>query len=85
MESALIFGGVVVSLIVQYVKTKFAFSTLATMSTVVALSLVGAAGFYYLKAAGLWEAALQIFVTAGAFYSFIIRNVISAPVVGAKN
>ncbi len=74
MESALIFGGVAVSLLVEFIKSKLNLSTVQTMLLVVGLSLGGGAAFFFLEMYGLWPAALQIVVSAGAFYAFIIRN-----------
>lgn len=75
MESALIFGGIAVSLLVEWVKTRFDLSTTSTMLTVVGLSLAGGAAYFFLNLYGLWESVLQILISAGAFYAFIIRNV----------
>lgn len=75
MESLLIFGGIAVSLAVEYIKRKFGTSNTVTMTAVVLLSLGGAVAFYFLKMYGIWEAVLQILVSAGSFYAFIIRNV----------
>lgn len=74
MESVLIFGGVAVSLLVELIKRKFGTSDTVTMSAVILLSLGGGAAFYFLKMFGLWEAVLQVLLSAGAFYAFIIRN-----------
>ena len=77
MESALIFGGVAVSLLVQFIKTKLNLGSTSAMSIVALLSLGGGVAFYFLQMFGLWEAVLQILVSAGAFYAFIIRNVVT--------
>lgn len=74
MESVLIFGGIAVSLLVEYVKSKFKLSTESVLLLVVALSLAGGAAFYFLQVFGLWASVLQILISAGAFYAFIIRN-----------
>lgn len=78
MDIALIFGGVVVSLVVQFVKSYFKTNTAATMLVVVGLSLVGGVGYMALLHFGLWQSFLQVLVAAGAFYAFILKNVTDA-------
>lgn len=75
MELALLFGGVVVSLIVEMIKTKLGGSTSATMAVVVILSLLGGVIYTALTYFQLWEAFLGIIISAGAFYAFIIKNI----------
>lgn len=75
MDSALIFGGVAVSLVIEFISQKFGPKSFITMALVVLFSLLGGVAFYFLKMFGLWEASLQILVSAGAFYAFIIRNI----------
>lgn len=77
MESALVFGGVAVSLLVQFIKNKLALSTTSTMGLVALLSLGGGVAFYFLQMFGLWEAVLQVLISAGAFYAFVVRNVVA--------
>ena len=73
MEPALLFVGVLVSLFVQFVKTTFKTTTLGTLLVVAVLAIIGSAAAYFLTEKGLYESALQILATAGAFYAFIIR------------
>ena len=83
MEIALIFGGILVSLIVEFVKNKAKLNTAGTMIFVAALSLGGGVLYKVLLAYGLWEAFIGVIASAGAFYAFIIKNVkdvASAPV-----
>jgi len=75
MEIALIFGGVVVSIIIQLVKTKLKLNAGGVMLFVVIFSLIGGAVYKALLTYGLWESFLSIIVSAGAFYSFIIKNI----------
>lgn len=75
MESALIFTGIGVSLLVEFIKTKFNLSTTGNLALVAALSLVGAVAYFFFDKYGLMESVLQILATAGAFYAFIIRPV----------
>lgn len=66
--------GVVVSGIVQYVKTAFGTTSGATLAILAGISLLGAALYTWLSAAGYWDALYNILVTAGAFYTFIIAR-----------
>lgn len=75
MEIALIFGGILVSLVVEFAKNKLKLNTAGTMVFVAALSLVGGVAYKVLLAYGLWEAFIGVIASAGAFYAFIIKNV----------
>jgi hypothetical protein len=75
MEITLLFLGVVVSAVVQFLKTKFNLDTLTTVFVVVGMSLLGALAMWGVEYFGWREAFLQILMTAGAFYAFIIRNI----------
>lgn len=75
MEIALIFGGVLVSLVVEFVKNKFKLNAAGVMLFVAGLSLVGGVAYKVLLAYGMWEAFVGVLVAAGAFYAFIIKNV----------
>lgn len=74
MELTLLFLGAIVSAIAQLVKKYAGTSALGSVSAVLGLSIIGGLGLWYLKAAGFWEAALQILAYAGAVYAFIIKN-----------
>lgn len=78
MDPMLLIAGAVVSLIVQFTKTKFKTNTLGTLGTVVALSIIGGGAMWYLQFAGLWDSFLQIAVSAGAVYAFILKNITDA-------
>lgn len=75
MEIALVFGGVVVSFLVEILKRKFGTSTIGTMGIVVGLSIVGGVGYSLIQHFGWLNAAIQILAVCGAFYAFIIKNV----------
>lgn len=75
MEIALIFGGILVSLVVEFAKKKLKLNTAGTMAFVAALSLIGGVAYKVLLAYGLWEAFIGVVASAGAFYAFIIKNV----------
>jgi multisubunit Na+/H+ antiporter MnhE subunit len=66
--------GSAVSLIVQFVKNKFGTSEYVTIGAALALSVVAAVVYTGLVAANLWESVLQVILTAGAFYTFIIQR-----------
>lgn len=74
MESALIFGGIAVSLLVEYVKSKYNLTTERVLGFIVLLAATGGGAFYLMQMFGLWQGFLQILIAAGAFYAFIIRN-----------
>ena len=71
----LIFAGVVVSLLVEWLKRIFGTSRLQTISICAILSILGGVGYAVLSHYGVWEQAVSIFVTAGAFYTFIIKSI----------
>lgn len=75
MELALVFGGVIVSLIIEAIKKYFDGNTFATMTAVVILSLMGGALYTTLTHFGMWESFVGVFISAGAFYAFIIKNI----------
>ena len=70
----IIFGGVVVSLLVQALKKFFGTSRLVTITICVVLSLIGGLAYSLLNRYGIWEQAVQMFAVSGAFYAFIIKS-----------
>lgn len=72
------FGGVLVSLLVQYLKNKFKTNTAGTLGIVAILSLIGGAAYYFLQQYNMLDAVIQILVTAGAFYTFFLKNIVDA-------
>jgi hypothetical protein len=77
--TALVFGGIVVSLLVQLIKKKTGTSNLGTLTAVVGLSILGGVAYEALMHYGLWQAAVSILTSAGAFYAFVIRSVSENP------
>jgi len=73
----LIFGGVIVSLLVQWLKGKFGTTEYATLLISVLLSIVGALVFFGLNKVGSWQTAVQIFTIASAFYAVIVKRFIT--------
>lgn len=66
--------GVVASLLVQWLKNKFGTGSYTTLGILAAMSLLGAAVYTYLVAAGYWESVLAVLMTASTFYSLIIAR-----------
>jgi hypothetical protein len=76
MEAALILAGALVSGLVEIIKRSYNTSTSVTLIIVGVLSIVVALGFVILQHFGLFEAFLQIAITAGAVYAFFLKNVL---------
>jgi hypothetical protein len=68
--------GAIVSLIVQAVKGKGEYTTLAIL---VGLSLAASGVYTALVYTGFWDTVYQVLVTAGAFYAFVIQRFESKP------
>lgn len=75
MEIALIFGGALLSLVIEFVKTKLNLNSTSIMLLVMVLALVGGVGYKLLLAYNLWESFLGVLIASGAFYTFIIQNI----------
>ncbi len=69
-----IFLGVIVSGLVQFIKTKYETTSFGTLSILAGISLLGAALYTWLASSGYWDTVYNILVTAGAFYAFIISR-----------
>ena len=70
----IIFGGVIVSLLVQVLKKIFGTDRLVTITICVVLSVLGGLAYTLLNRVGMWEQAVQIFMVSGAFYAFIVKS-----------
>ena len=75
MSLGLIFAGVVISLLVQYLKQALDTTKQGTLAIMAIIAIVGAIIFSVLDIYGLTDSLLQMVTTAGAFYAFIIKNV----------
>ena len=84
METEPIIIGVVVSLIVQGIKRYFGTNDVATLASVVAVSALGAIGFFYLKDTVRWNDFVSILATAGSFYTYIIRSFETTATIGLR-
>jgi len=68
------FIGIIVSLLVQWLKGKYGTSSWKTLGILLGVSVIAAGIYTYLSYAGLWEITAQVLVTAGAFYTFVIAR-----------
>ena len=66
--------GVIITLLVKYLKTKFETDGMTTALILVVISLVSAGIYMLLVSVGYWETLAQILIVAGAFHNFIIRS-----------
>jgi hypothetical protein len=66
--------GALASLVVQFLKTKLGTDTFGTMLAVLMISFVGAATYVLLVDTAIWPTLLQVIITAGAFYAYIIKR-----------
>lgn len=75
MDGLLIFAGVIVSILVQFIKKYFGSEGPMALLIVVLISLAAGTGIWYFQQqTELWNAFTQILLTAGAVYSFIFRS-----------
>lgn len=79
MEMMLLLGGAVVSLFIQFIKDLLPGNQLAPILAIMVISIVGAAAMHTLQWFGWWDAFSQVFVTAGAFYAYILRTSLNKP------
>lgn len=66
--------GAVISLIVEGIKKWLGPTEYVTLATVAVLAFAAASAQFILQRYGLWDTFLQILITAGAFYAFIIKR-----------
>jgi hypothetical protein len=82
--AGLVFMGVLVSLLVTAIKTVFKkdgkdpIGTTGSLLIVATISLIGAATYVTLTHFGYWSAFWKIITIAGAFYAYILKNIIDA-------
>lgn len=69
-----IFIGVVVSLLVQWIKVVTKSNNALTLTYVAIVSLAGAGLYVYFSAQAYWSTVLTVLTTAGAFYTFVISQ-----------
>lgn len=68
------FLGVIVSALVQWLKSVMKTSGYMTMLLLAVVALVASAGYTLLVHVGLWETVATVLLTAGSFYAFIIKT-----------
>lgn len=66
--------GVVVSIVVEVVKKYVGTSKLGTLTTLLALSLVGGWLFVLVSSTAYWQVLLQVLGAAAAFHNLVIRQ-----------
>ena len=74
MDLTLLLTGAIVSVIVQIIKKYFGTDKLTSLGAAVIVSLLAGVGMYFVRNYGLIDASLEILVTAGAVYAFIIKT-----------
>jgi hypothetical protein len=74
MEALLVLLGVLVSIVVQLIKKTFGPNMLGTYLAVIIFSLLGGALYYWIRSTAYWPAVFQILTFAGAFYTFILKQ-----------
>ena len=66
--------GSLVSLFVEWIKSKTNMGEYQTLGAVIGVSLIAAILYTFFVATGYWQTVSSILVTAGAFYTFIIAR-----------
>lgn len=69
-----LFVGAVVSLVVEWLKSKVNLGEYKTLAVLLAASLVGAGVYTYLVDIGYWPTVANVLVLAGAFYAFVLAR-----------
>lgn len=80
MEGIIIFGGIVVSLLVQALKHTFNTGKYGSMLISVIIAFIGAVIYMVLTHFGFWEIFIKILSAATLFYAFIIKAVEDNPI-----
>ena len=66
--------GVVISIIVEFIKKKGDTTSIGTGVVLLGGSLLVAAGFVWLRDSEFWPTIVPILTTAAAFHNLVIRN-----------
>lgn len=66
--------GSVVSLFVEWLKSKTNMGEYQTLGAVLGVSIIGAIVYTFLVNVGYWQTVSSILITAGAFYTFVIAR-----------
>ena len=68
------FIGIVVSLAVQYMKSRGKTDVAGTYLIVCLVSFVGAGLYVLVEDTSIWPVFMQVLTVSGAFYAFVIRR-----------
>ncbi len=63
-----------VTVLVQYIKIKTGTTAWKSVALSVAISLVGATGYYFASQTHFWETFLKILALANTFYALLIKQ-----------
>lgn len=74
MDDTLIFSGIVASTLVKIVQSQYKLTTAQTSFFVIVVAIFFGLVYNVLHWYGLWDSFFQVYVTAGATYAFIFRN-----------
>lgn len=66
--------GISASLLVAWLKKKFGTNEWATLSVLLAVSLIAAVGYVVLQNTSFWPLLVGILEAAGAFYAFVLQR-----------
>lgn len=66
--------GVAVSMLVQWLKTKYGTDSNKTLLVVFGLSIVTGTVYYFIKDTNYYQTILSILAMAGAFYTYILQR-----------
>jgi uncharacterized membrane-anchored protein YitT (DUF2179 family) len=66
--------GVAVSMLVQWLKTKYGTDSNKTLLVVLGLSIVTGTVYYFIKDTNYYQTILSILAMAGAFYTYILQR-----------
>ena len=66
--------GAIVSLVVQFLKTKYGTQSNMTIAMVIAISVVVGAAYTLLKDTSVWQTIISILGFAGAVYTYILKR-----------
>lgn len=66
--------GAIVSLIVQFLKTRYGTQSNMTLAMVVVISIVVGASYTLLKDTPVWQTIISILGFAGAVYTYILKR-----------
>jgi uncharacterized membrane protein len=66
--------GVAVSMLVQWLKTKYGTDSNKTLMAVMVISVAAGSAYYFIKDTNYYQTILSILAMAGAFYTYILQR-----------